>query len=141
MDTKPPTPTSHPLPSLPPPQTFDILPPLHALLTRVVPPPSGLQPPSNNDPADIKPTSLNLASSADATTNAANTRASGDGHIEIQHLAAEASGVRVRIQKARLAVKGMPDVERGVEEQREEMRALEARVEELRGILGGLGER
>lgn len=50
------------------------------------------------------------------------------------------SQVKVRIQRARVAVRGMSDVERSIEEQEEEIQELERLIERQRGVLRGLGE-
>ncbi|MCJ1375882.1 hypothetical protein MMC20_007120 [Loxospora ochrophaea] len=88
--------------ALPPPQTFDILPPLHALLGRLLPPPDS-------------------TSSAPA--------------LSPKDLATEAAAIKIKIQKARAAVQGLPDVERTIEEQQEEIRELEDKISGLKGAL------
>jgi RNA polymerase II transcription mediator complex subunit 9 len=50
------------------------------------------------------------------------------------------SQIKVRIQRARVAVRGMSDVERSIEEQEEEIRELEGCIERQRGVLRGLAE-
>jgi uncharacterized coiled-coil protein SlyX len=47
--------------------------------------------------------------------------------------------VRLKIQKAKAVVANMPDVERTVEEQEEEIAELELRVERQRAMLRKLG--
>lgn len=49
--------------------------------------------------------------------------------------------MKVRIQKARQSVKGLPDMDREIEEQEEEIADLEARCEMLRGVLRGIAEK
>ncbi|KAI9692787.1 MAG: hypothetical protein M1820_009335 [Bogoriella megaspora] len=109
------TSTSHPLPSvpLPSPTLFDIIPSLHELLSRLLP--------AHTNPTDPTQTAYTEQQS-----------------LEIQHLASEASALRIKIQKARGVVAGLVDVERGVQEQEGEMRELEERVRMQRAVLRGL---
>lgn len=48
--------------------------------------------------------------------------------------------MKIKIQKARAAVEGLPDVERTVEEQEDEILELEREVERLKGAVRRLGE-
>jgi hypothetical protein len=101
-------------PDLPPflsPQTFDILPEIYTLISR-------LQLPSNNttDPSTAQPNDL----------------------LTPKDLAAAAVPIKLKIQKARATVQNLPDVERTVEEQEREIRALEKRNESLRVRVGEL---
>ncbi|KAI9707275.1 MAG: hypothetical protein M1836_000235 [Candelina mexicana] len=98
---------SNSAPALPPPQTFDVLPPLHSLLMRLVP-----QLISHPDQQPLEP----------------------------QHLATESSVIKIRLQKARTAVEAMPDVERNVAEQEEEIKGLEERIAKQREVLRSLSE-
>ncbi|KAI9823304.1 MAG: hypothetical protein M1832_002528 [Thelocarpon impressellum] len=92
--------------SLPPVSTFDVLPALHTLLSRLLPSATSTEPP-----------------------------------LEPQHLATEASALKIRLQKARAAVERLPDIERLPAEQETEIRTLEERVARQRDVLRGLGER
>ena len=94
-------------------QTFDFLPMLHALLSRLVPDTPGLPQPNQAD---------------DAT-------ATGVGHLEIQQLGPAASGIKIKIQKARAALKTLPDADRAVEDQQEDIRLLEERIAKMRDML------
>ncbi|MCJ1236148.1 hypothetical protein MMC14_004125 [Varicellaria rhodocarpa] len=100
-----PSTSSPPLPStqssLPPPQTFDIIPPLHTLLSRLLPNP--LDP--NAQPS-----------------------------LSPKDLATEAAAIKIKIQLARSTVEMLPDVDRTVEEQMEEMRELEERIWKLEKV-------
>lgn len=98
--------------SLPPPQTFDILPPLHALLSRLLLPNNGADIPTPS-PATIKP-------------------------ISPKDLATAASSITAKIQKARVAVRELPGVEMGIEEQEDVIRELEGEVRRLRGVREGI---
>ena len=51
------------------------------------------------------------------------------------------SALKMRIQKARAELEGMPDMHRTVEEQREEIDELEGRIREQRRIIMGVVER
>jgi len=86
---------------------------LHALLSRLVPDTPGLPQPSQAD---------------DAT-------AGGIGNLEIQQLGPAASGIKIKIQKARAALKTLPDVDRTVEDQQEDIRLLEERITKMRDML------
>lgn len=107
-----PTATSPPPPTpLPPPQLFDILPPLHALLSRLLLPPS-----------------------LDGTTPSPDTTAP----ISPKDLATAASSITTKIQKARVAVRELPGVDMGLEEQEEVIAELEAESRRLRGVEEGI---
>lgn len=59
--------------------------------------------------------------------------------IEVRELPAQIYEIRKGIAAAKEVVRGLPDVERGVEEQEVEIRELRQRVEGLKGRLGDLG--
>ncbi|KAF2459292.1 hypothetical protein BDY21DRAFT_370092 [Lineolata rhizophorae] len=162
--------------TMPPPSTFDVLPPLHSLLSRLLFPPPGAEPAADTK-APPAPSAANktspltgagagatAASSAAATATstatatatataaaAASAIAQGGsagargelegGALEIQQLGTAAAAVRLRLARARAAVRGLPDVERSVGEQEEERRDLEGRIGRLVGVLEGLRER
>lgn len=119
--TQPPPNVNSPTSILPPPQTFDILPPLHALLSRI--------------PISSLFDTPYLVSSLDS----AELQDQGAYHnqeiLEIGSLATEAAAIKIRIQKARTAVAALPDVDRTVEEQNVEILELESRVRELRDVM------
>ncbi len=102
---------SPPPPTLPPPQTFDIVPALSTLLARLLPPHAS------------DPSSPTIAP------------------LDPKDLAPEINTLKFKIQKARQAIAALPDVERSVEEQEGEIEGLVRRVGEMRGVLRGLGER
>ncbi|ODH48446.1 hypothetical protein GX48_05423 [Paracoccidioides brasiliensis] len=129
-----------------PPQTFDIIPPLHDLLLRLASNPSnqhqqqqgeagggsGVGPP----PPPAPPQSANATptrSTAIDTTAVA--------FLDPKVLLSEASGVKIRIQKAKAALEGLPDMQRGVEEQEEEIAELEESIERLQEVIGEFGRR
>lgn len=49
--------------------------------------------------------------------------------------------IKLKIQKAKAAVSTLPDVERSIEEQEDEIQELQKRIGRLRGVLGELGRR
>ncbi|OAX78356.1 hypothetical protein ACJ72_07338 [Emergomyces africanus] len=137
----------------PPPQTFDILPPLHDLLLRLA-----STPPANPHQHVADPTSAagNGASSAaaagpvpgpggsQAITTATRSTAidtAAVAFLDPKLLLSEASAVKIRVQKAKAAVEALPDMERGVAEQEEEIADLEERIERLRGVIREFGRR
>lgn len=104
----------------------DFLPSVHALLSRLVPDTLGLSgQPSQAD-----------GSAAPTTDDAP---AAGAGHLEIHQLGPEANGIKIKIQKAKAALKDLPDAERTVEEQQDDIKVLEERVTKMREMLSGLG--
>lgn len=48
--------------------------------------------------------------------------------------------MKIKIQKARAAVRGLPDIERTIEEQEEEIAELEDEVRRVRGVIAGMRE-
>ncbi|PGH36090.1 hypothetical protein GX50_01102 [[Emmonsia] crescens] len=133
----------------PPPQTFDILPPLHDLLLRLASSPS--------DPHQL-PTDQTSAGPSSAVgggggpgpgAHSANTTATrltaidtaAVAFLDPKLLLSEASAVKIRIQKAKAALEALPDMQRGVAEQEEEIGALEERIERLRGVIREFGRR
>jgi len=104
--------------TLPSPTTFDILPPLHELLSRLV----------ANDPE----ASLTAEPSSPTYQNLE--------PLAMHQLAGEASGIRSRIRRARAAVEALPDVDRTVEEQEEEIKLLQERITKQTAVLKGLAE-
>lgn len=99
---------------LPPPETFNLLGPLHDLIARLLVSEGA----SGQLDNGLGPQLPMLAQP-----------------LEIQQLAGEVSGIRARIRRARAAVQDLPDIERSVEEQNEEIRALKARIEKQRRVL------
>lgn len=104
-------PAAAPAPGLPPPSTFDVLPDLHKLLKRL------------------------LETSPTPTTS----QPAADGPLEIQHVATAATDIKLKIQKAQRAVMSLPDIDRTIEDQQEEIEDLKARIAGLRASLRELG--
>ncbi|KAL1959801.1 hypothetical protein VTO42DRAFT_946 [Malbranchea cinnamomea] len=111
--------------SFPTPQTFDILPSLHALLERLLPisakteetaePPASGQSPAPGPPAP--------------------------GSFDPKLLITEASAVKIRIQKARAAIDSLPDIDHTTKEQEKEIAELEEKIARLKRVIGDFGER
>lgn len=102
---------------MPPAETFDILPSLHELINRLIPPVPGAPatPGTKPDYPAQQP-------------------------LEIHQLAGEVSSVRARIRRARRVVESLPDSDRTVEEQEAEMAALRERIGKQKAVLAGLKE-
>lgn len=115
--------TQVPKSTLPPPATYDILPPLHDLLSRL------LLPPSQN----IAQTSASPPAASPAVSSLSNSAS-----LSPKDLATAASAIKVKIQKARVITAALPDTDRTVEEQEAEISELEAEVERLKGVLKNL---
>ncbi|KAF2838550.1 hypothetical protein M501DRAFT_1016643 [Patellaria atrata CBS 101060] len=107
---------------LPDPSTFDFLPPLHQLLSRLLSSPS-----------------LN-SSGAGASGDALLQPYPNEQPLEIQNLQTAAGALKVKIQKARQAIKALPSIDRTVEDQEEEIAYLTERIEYLKGVLNRLGQ-
>ena len=55
-------------------------------------------------------------------------------------LATEAAAVKIQIQKARALVESLPDVDRTVQEQEQEIQELEERIRAQKAVLRRIGE-
>jgi RNA polymerase II transcription mediator complex subunit 9 len=111
-----PTSTPSDQPPFPPPQTFDILPQIYDLVSRL---PSSL-PPSTTSTTPQLPIS---------------------DRLDPKDLPTAALPIKHKIQKARAAVSALPDVDRTIEEQEDEIRELEERIEKSRGMVAELKRR
>ncbi|KAF2106391.1 RNA polymerase II transcription mediator complex subunit 9-domain-containing protein [Lophiotrema nucula] len=105
------------VPQLPPPSTFDVLPDLHRLLSRLIN--TSAQPPAPTPTPGQPP---------------------ADGPLDVQHLGTAAAQLRRKIEKAKAAVRLLPDIDRTCEDQQEEIEYLEARIGRLKAALQGLGK-
>ncbi|KAI4244826.1 MAG: hypothetical protein LQ352_006692 [Teloschistes flavicans] len=115
MDSQTPAESS----SFPLASTFDILPPLHTLLTRLL---------AHQQQAVSAASSTSPATSPQTTSTT-------ETPLSPKKLAAAAGDIRARISRARDAVKGLEDVDRNVGEQQEEIEELEREVQRLRGCV------
>jgi len=109
------TPTQVPLPAA---NTFDILPALHALLSRL-------------EPA----TNTYTATASSASANGSESNAS----LNYKDVSTTAQFLKTRIRKAVAACEGLDDMDRTTGEQEEEIEALEKRIRAQREVLGRLG--
>ncbi|KAJ5513995.1 hypothetical protein N7463_003547 [Penicillium fimorum] len=154
-DASTPVPQTVPFPS---PQTFEIIPPLHGILSRLLS--KGQQPGSSDVPGDTTgdpgasqtqaqqaPTSIpNGGHNGNNTSSHAVPEVSVLGSsarppLDVKTLPTETSSVRIRIQKARTVVEGLPDVHRSVDDQQREIAELEDRVRRLRSVISDFGNR
>ncbi|KAK4611907.1 hypothetical protein CLAFUW4_13009 [Fulvia fulva] len=112
---------------LPPPQTFELLPPLHELLARIEV--------YNNQQS----TSLDQLFAPEESTDI------GSNYAEIQplnpkDLPTAALDIKSRVRGAQREVEKLPDIDRTVEEQDEEIRELEEKIAKQHAMLSRLGE-
>lgn len=94
--------------ALPKPETFDILPALHELLSRLIPQSEDISRPATY---------------------------SKQQSLAPQQLQAEASVIRSKIRRAREAVAALPDIDRSIAQQEEEIKELRAQIERQRRVL------
>ncbi|KAJ5773597.1 Mediator complex subunit Med9 [Penicillium paradoxum] len=150
-ETPLPGPQTVPFPS---PQTFEIIPPLHGILSRLL---SSKEHPTGSSDAPGDPTEA-LGASQTQTQQApdGNNGNPTSSHavpevtvldpsphppLDVKNLPTETSSVRIRIQKARTVVEALPDVQRSVSEQQREIAELEERVRRLRLVISDFGTR
>lgn len=113
---------------MPPPQTWDILPHLHELLARV---------------EAFDTSSAPLLSPEDSTPHDDGTPDIGHNYDRLpnfqplnpKELPTAALQVKKKIRDAMKAVEGLPDVDRTVEEQREEIAELEDKIRRQREMI------
>ncbi|KZZ92663.1 hypothetical protein AAP_02744 [Ascosphaera apis ARSEF 7405] len=128
----------------PPPQTFDILPPLHDLLARLITTTPSQQPAQNGLGVPGADPLLSVTSNpATAAAGPGSTVGSTTGGLSIdpRALQIESAAIKRRIQKAQMAVEVLPDMDRTVEDQEAEIIALEKRIAKLKGVLADFGQR
>lgn len=120
-----PQPTSQQL-NLPPPQTFDILPALHELLARIdhsaTDPTTSLDDQAPNDSEDIGALYSPLQP------------------LEPKELPTEVLEIKRKIRKALKELERLPDMERSIDEQQEEIDALEGRIKRQGEMIARLAE-
>ena len=125
-------------PSLPHPSSFDTLPQIHALLSRLVP----LL--ADHPPLNTTTTNTNTSTSISTTTSTSTitTGTISPFHpLEPQHINSEATSIRVRLQRAQAAIQSLPDITRSVAEQRQELSEVEGRLKLSDGTLHAVRER
>ena len=108
---------------LPPPQTFDILPALHELLARI----------------DHTTTSTDLTNQDPIDPSDIGALYSELQPLEPKDLPTEILEIKRKIRRALKDLEQLPDMERSVEEQNEEIEALEGRIARQREIVARLG--
>ncbi|GIK01386.1 hypothetical protein Aspvir_005422 [Aspergillus viridinutans] len=126
--------------SFPPPQTFDIIPPLHGLLLRLL---------SAQTAGEGGPRTAGEAGQAPSGSSGPGqgvqqqTSATGSGlaPLSAKNLPTEASSIKIRIQKAHAVVESLPDIGRSVAEQEKEIEELENRIARLNAVLSAFGKR
>ena len=109
--------TSADIPPFPAPSLFSILPEIYLLISRL----------------EL------LQQSTGATLPTTPGGNSSISPITLQELPAAIQPIKTQILKAKAAVQGLPDIERTVEEQNVEIKALEVRIARLKGRLAHLG--
>ncbi|KAJ5468042.1 hypothetical protein N7475_005794 [Penicillium sp. IBT 31633x] len=150
-DTPTPAPQTVPFPS---PQTFEIIPPLHGILSRLLSSKghqtglsgasgdttgaSGASQAHNQQASDGN---NDNPSSSHAVPDVAVPDPSAHPPLDVKNLPTETSSVKIRIQKARTVVEGLPDVHRSVHDQQREIAELEHRVRRLRSVISDFGVR
>ncbi|OJI83769.1 hypothetical protein ASPTUDRAFT_121892 [Aspergillus tubingensis CBS 134.48] len=136
----PATPQAVPFPS---PQTFDIVPPLHGLLSRLLSPPTNAAGVSNGVRAADDPTGAVLGTVPSAGPGGAEISGLGSNTspaLDIKDLPTEVSSIKIRIQKAQAVVENLPDVDRSVADQEEEIEELEDRIAKLKSVIADFGQ-
>ena len=145
----------------PPPQTFEIIPQLHGILLRLLsqksspnvtvggagdgteaPGTSAETQPGGQQPSSNIPVSENNDhAGSQAVTDVAALDPTAHPPLNVKDLPTETHSVKIRIQKARAVVEGLPDIQRSVEEQQHEISELEDRVARLRSVISDFGTR
>ncbi|CAG8034869.1 unnamed protein product [Penicillium olsonii] len=153
----PAAPQTVPFPS---PQTFEIIPPLHGILLRLLSPkdPSAGASGAPGTATDA-PTEPGQAQNQQSTSSVHDGVGNGNATtsqtalemplldpsahppLDVKNLPTETSSVKIRIQKARTVVEGLPDVHRSVEDQQKEIGELENHMRRLRSVISDFGTR
>lgn len=61
--------------------------------------------------------------------------------LDIKDLTTEASSIKIRVQKAQSVVEGLPDVQRSIKDQNNEIEELEDRIARLQSVISDFGKR
>lgn len=145
----------------PPPQTLDIIPPLHGLLLRLLSPSNNATGPGAagdatgaGGPSDAQSQQQQqqtatgsgngqhpAVGSASMAAEIAALSSNAPPPLDIKDLPTEASSIKIRIQKAQAVVEGLPDVQRSVAEQDQEIDELEDRIAKLQSVISDFGRR
>ncbi|KAL4962403.1 RNA polymerase II mediator complex middle subunit MED9 [Aspergillus stella-maris] len=144
------TPTTPQAVPFPPPQTFDFIPPLHGVLLRLLSPQTngdGAANGANDGVAGQDQSQSQQQPSSSAVGNDGNNAGLlGPGHtsaadLDVKNLPTEVSSIKIRIQKAQAVVESLPDIDRTVDEQEEEIHDLEDRITRLKSVIADFGRR
>ncbi|KAJ5920792.1 hypothetical protein N7466_009118 [Penicillium verhagenii] len=138
----------------PSPQTFEIIPPLHGILLRLLSQKSspggnagvsgeapGVLGASEAHQQDQVPSNGNAGATSQAVPDVPTLNHNAHPPLDVKDLPTQTSSVRIRIQKARVVVEALPDIHRSVEEQQREITELEDRVARLRSVITDFGSR
>ncbi|GAQ04511.1 hypothetical protein ALT_1832 [Aspergillus lentulus] len=125
----------------PPPQTFDIIPPLHGLLLRLLSAQTAGE--GGSRTAGEAGGEAPSGSSGPGQGAQQQTSATGSGlaPLTAKNLPTEASSIKIRIQKAHAVVESLPDIGRSVAEQEKEIEELENRIARLNAVISDFGKR
>jgi uncharacterized coiled-coil protein SlyX len=113
---------------LPPPQTFDILPALHELLARI-----------DHSTTDSV-SNINVPDQTASDSEDIGALYSELQPLEPKELPVEVLQIKTKIRKALKELERLPDMERSVEEQKEEIEALERRITRQREMVAKLAD-
>ncbi|CAI7647574.1 unnamed protein product [Penicillium bialowiezense] len=145
----PAAPQTVPFPS---PQTFEIIPPLHGILLRLLAPKDSSNgasgapgnatgvPTEPSQSQNQQPTS-GVHDASQAVPDVSMLDPSAHPPLDVKNLPTETSSVKIRIQKARTVVEGLPDVHRSVQDQQKEIAELENHMSRLRSVISDFGTR
>ncbi|KAI1479660.1 hypothetical protein K445DRAFT_20126 [Daldinia sp. EC12] len=136
------------------PDTLDTLTELAVLLNRLrtpsstatgntpAPTPSQHPPPPPPPPTHRHPHSQNQSSSSSsqAQTNNGATTTTNTGELSLKEIPPAADVLKHRFQRARVLIRGLPDMNRTITDQEAEIAALEARLARQRDMLDKLRE-
>ncbi|KAL4936926.1 RNA polymerase II transcription mediator complex subunit 9-domain-containing protein [Aspergillus oleicola] len=134
----------------PPPQTFDFIPPLHGVLLRLLSPQANGEGAANGGNDGVagpdQSQSQQQQSSSAVGNDSNNAGLLGPGHtsaadLDVKNLPTEVSSIKIRIQKAQAIVESLPDVDRTVAEQENEIHDLEDKITRLKSVIADFGRR
>ncbi|ROT35811.1 hypothetical protein SODALDRAFT_362647 [Sodiomyces alkalinus F11] len=138
MSAPPSSSTPHPLalPSNFSPDALDTLTELAAILTRLR---AAIQ--ASNPPTAPGGVTGSTPLPTGATPNQLGASPGGTGALSLRELSTQTDALKHKLQRARTQIKTLPDMERDIEEQEEEIQELEARIRMQREVLEKLRER
>ncbi|OKL60785.1 hypothetical protein UA08_04298 [Talaromyces atroroseus] len=87
------------------------------------------------------PPALPSASTGDSSFAVSNANPNALPPLEAKDLSTAASAIKIRIQKARAVIENLPDVDRTIDEQAEEMDELQERIACLKAVITDFGRR